>query len=350
MKKAMSVLILALVAAVFAGLACAEEITVWPEDFTRSNALLGNMTLDPVDETYLSYWEECEQPGTVVPLEYDTYFYALDAKNGDALSHETPVTKTAYVYLPYGYDETKEYDILYLMHGMGLDEGSWFSMINNNDRAELGQGTAVHLLDNMIANGDMKPCIIVTPTFYTLPDQRVSRSVPLMSLIDGFALELPQLMEAVESTYSTYAADTTRDAFIASRDHRGFAGLSMGAMTTWQVAVAKNLDIFGWIGTMSSGAFPDAEDNPGYFADTLVPALKAAKENGWPLHMLLNFNGTTDMLIECHVTLHNCFLDYMAQDDYLVAGENYDFVLTGGPHSWDYWDLYLYDMMPVFFK
>ena len=349
MKKFISVLALVLAAMLIFSVGFAEEITVWPEDFTRSNPKLNGMTLDPTDETYLSYWQPCDTPGTIETLNYDTWFYALDLKNGDINSHETPVTKTAYVYLPYGYDASKQYDIVYLMHGMGCNEKSWFSMIDNQTETELGQGTAVHLLDNMIAKGDMKPCIVVTPTFYTMPESRKSRTVPLMTLIDGFALELPQLMEAVESKYATYAADTSREAYEASRDHRAFVGFSMGAMTTWQVAVAKNLDIFSWIGTMSSGAWPDAEDNPGYFADTLIPALQTAKENNWPLHMLLNFDGTTDMLIECHVTLHNCFREYMAQDDYLVPGENYDFILTDGPHSWDYWELYLYDMMPVFF-
>ncbi len=33
--------------------------------------------------------------------------------------------KTAYVYLPYGYSEEKEYNILYLMHGTGDDEKYW---------------------------------------------------------------------------------------------------------------------------------------------------------------------------------------------------------------------------------
>lgn len=38
-----------------------------------------------------------------------SYDYTSDSRN--------EITKTAYVYLPYGYDETKQYDILYLMHG-----------------------------------------------------------------------------------------------------------------------------------------------------------------------------------------------------------------------------------------
>lgn len=307
--------------------------------------------ITPSKMTGRKFFFECATPGTIEKLEYDNWFYALDLKNtGDILAHETSVTKAAYVYLPYGYDGTKQYDVLYLMHGMGCDETSWFTMTDNHNQAEMGQGTAVRLLDNLIANGDMKPCIVVTPTFYTMPESRKSKAVPLMTLIDGFAQELPQLMEAVEGTHSTYAEDTTREAFVASRDHRGFAGLSVGAMTTWQIAVAQNLDIFSWIGVMSSGAYPDAPDNLPFYEDILVPALQKAETDGYPLHMLLNFDGTTDMLIECHVTLHNLIRGYMEENSYLRPGENYDFVLSDGPHSWDYWDLYLYDMMPAFFQ
>ena len=34
--------------------------------------------------------------------------------------------KGAWVYLPYGYDPSKKYDILYLLHGGGVTEDWWF--------------------------------------------------------------------------------------------------------------------------------------------------------------------------------------------------------------------------------
>ena len=60
--------------------------------------------------------EEPEQAGTVEEVVYDTRAYATDGRN---------VKKTAYVYLPYGYSEKKEYNIFYLMHGTGDDEKYW---------------------------------------------------------------------------------------------------------------------------------------------------------------------------------------------------------------------------------
>ena len=60
-----------------------------------------------------AYRTASAQPGTVEELTYDSLDY---------VRNEAPVQKTAYVYLPYGYDandaETR-YNIVYLMHGMG---------------------------------------------------------------------------------------------------------------------------------------------------------------------------------------------------------------------------------------
>ena len=76
---------------------------------------------------------EPTQPGTVEEVVYNTKAYATD---------ERDVKKTAYVYLPYGYDSEKEYNILYLMHGTGDDEKYWLKTNPYNKT----------MLDNMIAD------------------------------------------------------------------------------------------------------------------------------------------------------------------------------------------------------
>ena len=91
------------------------------------------------------------QPGTVEELVYETKAYATD---------ERFVAKRALVYLPYGYDESIQYNILYLMHGTGDDENYWLSTHESNKV----------MLDNMIAAGVIEPLIVVTPTFYVEED------------------------------------------------------------------------------------------------------------------------------------------------------------------------------------
>ena len=94
------------------------------------------------------YTRQASQKGSVTRLNYNSKDYA---GNGKA------ITKTAYVYTPYGYNEkgSECYDILYLMHGWGGHAGEYFEM------AEIK-----NVFDNLIEKGIIKPLIVVSATFY----------------------------------------------------------------------------------------------------------------------------------------------------------------------------------------
>lgn len=68
--------------------------------------------MDYVYEMPLAMLKECSNKGTVERFEYDTFTY----------DDNRPLHKGAWVYLPYGYDREKKYDILYLMHGGAVTE------------------------------------------------------------------------------------------------------------------------------------------------------------------------------------------------------------------------------------
>lgn len=63
-------------------------------------------------------------------------------------------TKHMYVYLPPNYDQEqgKKYPVVYLLHGYGGDYTTWVNAYKIND-----------VLDVMIAEGKIKPCIVVMP-------------------------------------------------------------------------------------------------------------------------------------------------------------------------------------------
>ena len=65
--------------------------------------------------------------------------------------------KQANVYLPAGYDESKQYNVFYLMHGGGENMNTW--LVDNDYTGNK------KMIDNLIANGEIEPLIIVTPTF-----------------------------------------------------------------------------------------------------------------------------------------------------------------------------------------
>ena len=204
---------------------------------------------EELDEIPASYYSASNEPGTLEELYYDTY---------ESFSYESktrPLTKRAIVYLPYGYDEGRQYNIFYYMHG------GW-----SNETTSLGvpgrPSAFKNVIDNAIANGEMQPMIIVCPTYNnTNENGQDSDNFSLaLQLNRQFHNELVNdLMPAAESRYSTYAADVTPEGLAASRRHRGFGGFSMGSVATWRT-FQNCLDYFYYFMPMSCGTSLDDEN------------------------------------------------------------------------------------------
>ncbi len=155
--------------------------------------------------------------GTVLSIKYETKDYT-----GSKEKYE----KTALIYLPKGYnqdDKDTKYNVFYWMHGGGGSEKEAFGGLMSDSDYK-------NLLDNMIANGDMQPCIVVTPTYNNKFNGDAT------ACTNYFWEELVNdLIPAVEGQYNTYCEKTTSAGIKASRLHRGFGGFSMGAACTWWV-------------------------------------------------------------------------------------------------------------------
>lgn len=161
------------------------------------------------------------EQGTVERLTYQTY------ESMSYESREKQLTKTAYVYLPYGYSGDRKYNVFYLMHGGWSDETTYLGTPENPD-------VLVNVIDHAIQDGKMEPVIVVCPTYNNEnPDDSADYGLALQ-LTDNYHNELVNdLIPAVEGTYSTYAEGTSVQELEASRDHRAFAGFSMGSVATW---------------------------------------------------------------------------------------------------------------------
>jgi len=191
-------------------------------------------------ERYGSYWKRSSELVTVttepvpqeytVPASHQGTVITIDYPSRDYLTNEE-ITKPAYVYLPYGYDESVQYDVLYLMHG-------W--MMRAQDYLQEPYGIK-QLFDHMIADGRTRPFIAVCLTFDRDNEpQSYERSVEELAM---FQYELREYaMPYLEEKLSTYAENTSIKGLRASRDHRAFGGFSMGAVTTWHQFLF-NLDL-----------------------------------------------------------------------------------------------------------
>lgn len=259
---------------------------------------------------------EPEQAGTVEEVVYETKAYATDGRT---------VTKTAYVYLPYGYSKEKQYNILYLMHGTGDDEKYWLKTNPYNKT----------MLDNLIASGDIEPLIVVTPTFYVEDDC----ADDLDQLTYSFAKELRNdLMPEIEASYSTYAKSADDAGFSQSRDHRAFAGLSRGAVTMYHSVLCQSLDYFSWFGAFS-GSRTDAQA----FEDTI----QSGDFADLPIHYLYVASGNFDFALPGQVQDYQALLD---MEPRLCAGVNTCFdVFPMRYHSMGNWHLALYNYLQKIF-
>ncbi|MBN1130699.1 MAG: T9SS type A sorting domain-containing protein [Chitinispirillaceae bacterium] len=137
----------------------------------------------------------------------------------------------ARVYTPPGYSTSQKYPAMYLMHGMGGSEASW----HDND-------LYAHIqLDNLIAQGKVKPFIIV----FTRNDYNSWNFGPIL---------LNELIPYVERNYSVST----------DPKNRALGGLSMGGMQTINIGF-PNADKFNYL--MPSSSAPGIQGQSQLFPD-----------------------------------------------------------------------------------
>lgn len=222
----------------YAGAASTPE--VGPEEKIGSAVAVRGADLDS------ALLKRARQRGKLTKLSYETRDY-----DGD----QEPEQKYALVYTPYGYDSSKPYDILYLMHGYTGRAETWLGSVKL-------PGEGKNLLDHMIQDHRIKPLLVVSMTYYdhNKDEGRDDYDAPLTK---EFGRELrDDLMPVVETQFRTFAEEADAEGFRASRNHRMFGGFSMGGVTTWY-RFCDSLDYFRYFlpfsGSLQWG--PDSADH-----------------------------------------------------------------------------------------
>jgi enterochelin esterase-like enzyme len=190
-------------------------------------------------------WES----GIEIPA-HDRDFYALkDVPHGRVQqvlfpSKSTNTSRRAFVYTPPDYAKylTRRYPVLYLQHGWGEDETAWSN-----------QGHANLIMDNLIAEGRIKPFLIVM-TYGMTNDVHIGGLRDFK--IEPFQTVLvDELIPYIDANFRT----------VSDQRKRAMAGLSMGGMETRWITLA-NMDKFSHIGLFSGGSISmdDVNNTPGF--------------------------------------------------------------------------------------
>jgi enterochelin esterase family protein len=161
----------------------------------------------------------------------DGGFYELkDVPHGNVLikNYYSKVAKSwrhIFVYTPPDYEKNikNRYPVLYLQHGGGEDERVWIEMGRTN-----------LILDNLIAEGKIKPFIVVMETSAVGPQFPMGPRPAAPAAGD--------MIPWVDKNFRT----------LPDQAHRAMSGLSMGGMCTRAVTLA-HLDKFAYIGIFSGG-------------------------------------------------------------------------------------------------
>lgn len=271
-----------------------------------------------------------------VPEAGSTYYSIQDVPHGQVreIWYDSEVTGTwrhAVVYLPPGYDENQStrYPVLYLQHGGGEDETGW-----------VRQGHANFIMDNLIASGEAKPMIIVMANGYA----RRAQPEPVASTEGegrwrGFQQMLSAFEDDVTQALIPFVDRTFRT--IPDREHRAMAGLSMGGMQTFHVAL-NNLDQFSYVGGFSGASLPGGgEFNPqeAYGGAMADPAAFAEKVK--VLYVGIGTAEPEGMRQGIH-NLHNALAN---------AGIDHVFYESPGTdHEWQTWRRNLHHFAPMLFQ
>lgn len=224
-----------------------------------------------------------------------------------------------YVYTPPGYESGRDkYPVLFLLHGGGGDEDAWTSL-----------GRANYILDNLIAQKNAKPMIIVmtngnawqTSSLRTSPGSLELTREDYQKVRGKFEKSLVEdVIPFVEKNYRVKTG----------KENRAIAGLSMGgghAIT----ATTEYPHVFGYIGIFSSGIFqPDAD------AESKFLALKKSGFNKYWVAC-----GKDDFVMESNKRL----LDMLEKLEM-----KHDYFESAGGHTWANWRSYLSMFAPMLFR
>ena len=209
------------------------------------------------------------------------------------------------VYTPPGYSPSKKYPVIYLLHGLNSGAGQWPYWVRAND-----------VIDNLIAEGKIKPVIMVFPNCNTnvtvnnaKPDEQEDRKDGYKGYGVSFENDLlKDIIPYVESHYSVYT----------DRKHRALAGLSMGGGQTLNIGLS-HIETFAYIGGFSSA--PNTNEFGGLSDSKLLPDLVAAKKK---LKLLWLACGNKDGLIDVSQRVHQYFKEQEIPHIWHVDGYGHD--------------------------
>jgi enterochelin esterase-like enzyme len=225
------------------------------------------------------------------------------------------------VYTPPGYESSStRYPVLYLLHGAGSTETSWTE-----------RGKAHLILDNLIAEGKLKPMVVVMPFGYAFARaQGAGRgdAEENKTQREGFTKDfLGDVIPLIDSKFRVYA----------DRDHRAIAGLSLGGAQSLAIGLS-HIELFSRVAGFSAAT--GAMNNPATGGVDFETVLADGESINRQLKLLWIGCGTEDTLFEANRQLSLQLSKHRVE---------HIFRATTGAHTFPVWQRYLNEVAPMLF-
>lgn len=222
-------------------------------------------------------------------------------------------TKQCNILLPAGYDESRKYPVMYVIHGFG---GSHSDQIHEDSYLTL-------LYGNMLRDGLAQPQIIVNVDMYTDiaadKDSKINKELRFIydKVVDDIALDL---MPFIEANFPV----------LTGRENTAIAGLSQGGSESLCTGF-KYLDKFGYIGSFApdSGVIPTEYYKGTFWNVPYFDAFPMPDESNTPLYLYLAVGSEDPYNVE--VT------KYYARVLNGMGVRNHTDVVSGFEHDYKFW-------------
>ena len=324
---------------------------IQPEMYGYSFNVDGIILLDPSNPLN-NHSSMMNQNILIVPGEGSDLYVVKDVPHGTVSKvwYDSPVLdmrRRMVVYTPPGYETSRDkYPVFYVIHGGGGDEENWLYM-----------GRVPQIFDNLIAEGKIKPMIVVMPngnaSQAAAPDaapasQRSNREFPSPKAVPGapgaggFAGIGPVYSE---ETLSEIAEEYVKSigAFIDKNyrvlpgpQNRAITGLSMGGGHAFFTGI-KYLGYYGWVGEFSSSLFGGL-NNTGFTYD-LDTAISGAFKNPANINKKLNLLYISCGREDSRITATKGMREALGSRGIEVVYTDWP-----GTHEWKVWRRALADM------
>lgn len=255
----------------------------------------------------------------LVPGEETDFFTVRNVPHGIVHRHfyhnpAIEAVRSVSVYTPPGYDDhpDKAWPILFLFHGSGGTDESWFRV-----------GNANVILDNLIAEGKARSMIVVAPYGHTV--EPGTHGWPFVQEQGDFKKDFIEVLIPYLEKHYRISKDPKK---------RALAGFSMGGYHTLIIGL-NNLNQFGNLGPFSWGG------DRKFFAENAPHVLKNPRIVGNQIETFFIACGRDDFLFKRSKEME-AFLSGLKI--------KHKFFATDGGHDMANWRKFLYEYSQLLFQ